>query len=173
MTLLFKFPVLLADIFKVIMPNRHQLGGSILTPIINRNRSDEVDKETCDFNDIFGDSYHTELGSDLKNYEMYKADLHECEYMFGMINRLEIIEDIIQENNSSFKCPICLQAFPELNRLPLHHCNTDDLDLFKGGSRSSRAAMALTSTRKDIGDLLDFIPKANYAEYQNKSGVDK
>ena len=130
------------------MPNKRQLEGSFSTPIIKRNRSDEAVKESYDVIDIFEDSKPTELDSDLKNYEMYKAGLHECEYIFGMVNRLEIIEDIIQENNSSFKCPLCLQAFPELNQLRLHHCNTDDLDLFKGGNRSSRASMALTSTRK-------------------------
>ena len=157
------------------MPNKCQLGESISTPIMKRNRTDEVVKESHDFIysiDIFGDSKPTELDSDLRNYEMYKAGLHECEYIFGMINRLEII-DVFQDNNSTSRCPLCLQVFSELNQLRLHHCFTDDLNLFECGKGSTRASMALTSTRKDIGQLLDGIPKTHYTEYQNNSEVDK
>ena len=146
------------------MPNKRQLERSFLTPIMKRNKTDEVVKESHDFLypiDIFGDSKPTELDLDLKNYEMYKAGLHECEHVFRMVNKLDI------------RCPLCLQVFSELNQLRLHHCFTDDLDLFKGGNRSSTASMALTSTRKDIGELLDVIPITHYAEYQNTSGVNK
>ena len=157
------------------MPNKRHLEETFSTPIMKRNRTDEVVKESPDFIypiDIFGDSKPTELDLDLKNYEMYKAGLHECEYIFWMVNRLEII-DVCQENNSTSRCPLCLQVFSELNQLRLHHCFTDDLNLFEGGKGSTRASTALTSTRKDIGELLDVITKTHYAEYQNNSGVDK
>ena len=157
------------------MPNKCQLEESISTPIMKRNRTDEVVKESHDFIysiDIFGYSKPTELDSDLRNYEIYKAGLHECEYIFGMVNRLEII-DVFQENNSTSRCPLCIQVFFEMNQLRLHHCFTDDLNLFECGKGSTRASTALTSTRKDIGQLLDVIPKTHYPEYQNNSGVDK
>ena len=158
------------------MPNKRQLERSFSMPIMKRNRTDELVKESHDCIypiDIFRDSKPTELDLDLKNYEMYKAGLHECEYIFGMVNRLEIIEDVFQENNSTSRCPLCLQVFSDLNQLRLHHCFTDDFDIFKGGNRSSTASTALTSTRKDIGKLLDVIPRTHYVEYQNNSGVDK
>ena len=109
------------------MPNKRHLEETFSTPIMKRNRTDEVVKESPDFIypiDIFGDSKPTKLDLDLKNYEMYKAGLHECEYIFGMVSRLEII-DVCQENNSTSRCPLCLQVFSELNQLRLHHCFTE------------------------------------------------
>ena len=136
---------------------------------MKRNKADEGLKESPNELDPI-DIFHTAIGSvltfpeldaDLKNYEMYKSGLHDCECLYGMIDKLEIIKDVRQENASPsiFRCPLCLQAFPELFQLNSHECITDDLELCQDRHSSSSASTALTSTRKDIGELLKGKPK--------------
>ena len=156
------------------MSNKRQLDGSVRMPARKRYKPDEVLDESLDVadsvdvlrdsEDIFG------LDADLKNYETYKRGLDECEYFFGMINKLAIIEEAVQDNEASFRCPVCFQAFTELFQLNSHECTLDDPGLFQDGYRSSNISTALTSTRKDIGELLQGIPSSLLSEHQVHNG---
>ena len=150
------------------MPKKRQLEESFTMLQTKRTKPDEGFKEAhilADSVALFRDTRaSSEVGADLNNYEAYKRGLHECEQLFGMINKLDIIEDINQDKSVCFKCPLCLQAFPELFQLSSHKCIFNDLDLFHDRTRSSNASIALTSTRKDIGDLLNGIPSSKFPE---------
>lgn len=138
------------------MTNKRQLEESLTMFNTKRIKTDEGLKESISKGSIL---INLDFDTNIDNYEMYKMGLHDREYLFGMINNLDLMEDIIQDNTTdgSFRCPVCLQALLELFQLSSHRCITEDLERCK--DRSSSASTALTSTRKDIGELLERLPK--------------
>ena len=54
----------------------------------------------------------------------------------------------------SFRCISCPRSFHELFHLTSHRCQNGDLGLDHDEIRSPEASTVLTSTRKDIGELL-------------------
>ena len=144
------------------MPNKRQLEESFTMTCTKKIKSHEdILQITTNSNEII-----SELGPDLNTYEVYKRNLHECEYLFGLMNRLEVIEDPTQDKEAYLRCPLCLQVFFEQFQLRSHKCNADvDFELFTTRTSSSKASTALTSTRKDIGDLLKGIPSKLIAEH--------
>ena len=66
------------------------------------------------------------------------------------------INNIFQDNTDpgSFRCISCFKSFHELFHLTSHRCQNGDLSLDHNEIRSPEASTVLTSTRKDIGELL-------------------
>ena len=77
-------------------------------------------------------------------------------HKYGVATVLSTINGIFQDNKDpgSFRCFSCLKSFPELFHLTSHRCQKGNLGLDHDEIRSPEASTVLTSTRKDIGELL-------------------
>ena len=143
------------------MPNKRQLEGSFSMPNRKRNKCIEDLNEERSLDETF------ELfDGDVLDYDMYIAEMYDRENLVEMILNLNIndqervssstINDIFQDNEDpgSFRCTSCLESFHELFHLTSHRCQNGDLGLDHDETRSPNESTALTSTRKDISDLL-------------------
>ena len=143
------------------MSNKRQLEGSFSMPNRKRNKCIEHLNKERSLNETF-DLFN----EDVLDYDLYIAEMYDRENLVEMILNLNIndqesvssstINDIFQDNEDpgSFRCISCFKSFHELFHLTSHRCQKGNLGLDHNEIRSPEASTVLTSTRKDIGELL-------------------